>query len=148
MPFPLDDASEATSSVAHKLNAHGGVLDPATWLTFPLVSKTALSPNTALYRFKIPALASAEAAREAIVDRAQSTHLGLPIGQHISVQAEIGGKKISRSYTPTTLDGEDPGHFHLVVKTYEKGNISRYLSLLTIGQEVQVKGPRGKFIYR
>lgn len=42
--------------------------------------------------------------------------LGLPIGQHISVQAEIAGKKVMRSYTPTTLDDEDPGHFHLVVK--------------------------------
>jgi cytochrome-b5 reductase len=32
-------------------------------------------------------------------------------------------------------------------QTYEKGNISRYLSLLTIGQEVKVKGPKGKFHY-
>jgi cytochrome-b5 reductase len=33
-------------------------------------------------------------------------------------------------------------------QTYEKGNISRYLSLLTIGQEVKVKGPKGKFHYQ
>jgi len=32
-------------------------------------------------------------------------------------------------------------------QTYEKGNISRYLSLLTPGQEVRVKGPKGKFVY-
>ena len=42
--------------------------------------------------------------------------LGLPIGQHISLTAEINGKQVQRKYTPTTLDGEDPGHFHLVVK--------------------------------
>ena len=41
--------------------------------------------------------------------------LGLPIGQHISVAAEIDGKDVIRSYTPTTSD-EDKGHFDLVVK--------------------------------
>jgi cytochrome-b5 reductase len=60
--------------------------------------------------------------------------------------AEIDGKQVMRSYTPTTLE-EDKGHFDLVVKTYEKGNISRYLSLLTIGQQVKIKGPKGKFHY-
>jgi hypothetical protein len=32
-------------------------------------------------------------------------------------------------------------------QTYEKGNISRYLSLVTIGQDVKIKGPKGKFVY-
>lgn len=41
--------------------------------------------------------------------------LGLPIGQHISVQAEINGKDIMRSYTPTSSD-DDLGHFDLLVK--------------------------------
>lgn len=41
--------------------------------------------------------------------------LGLPIGQHISIQANIDGKNVQRSYTPTTLD-EDKGYFDLVVK--------------------------------
>jgi cytochrome-b5 reductase len=41
--------------------------------------------------------------------------LGLPIGQHISIMAEINGKQISRSYTPTSLD-EDKGHFDLLIK--------------------------------
>lgn len=41
--------------------------------------------------------------------------LGLPVGQHISVMAEIDGNKVIRSYTPTTLDN-DKGHFDLVVK--------------------------------
>ncbi|WVO13590.1 NADH-cytochrome b5 reductase 1 [Cryptococcus depauperatus] len=107
------------------------VLDPVEWRSFKLVSKDHLSHNTALYRFALPR---------------PNDSLGLPIGQHISVAAEIDGKQIVRSYTPTTLDN-DKGHFDLVVKTYEKGNISRYLSLLTIGQEVRIKGPKGKFVY-
>jgi cytochrome-b5 reductase len=73
--------------------------------------------------------------------------LGLPIGQHISVQAEINGKHIQRSYTPITSD-DDLGHFDLMVKSYEKGNISRYLSLLSVGDHVKIKGPKGQFNYR
>ncbi|KAJ9105603.1 NADH-cytochrome b5 reductase [Naganishia adeliensis] len=111
------------------------------WHRMKLVDKTALSHNTNLYVFEIPRPTG----------HIKGVHpdpvLGLPIGQHISVSAEIDGKNIVRSYTPTTLDGEDPGRFHLLVKAYEKGNISRYLSLLTVGQEVKVKGPKGKFKY-
>lgn len=72
--------------------------------------------------------------------------LGLPIGQHISVQAEINGKNMTRSYTPTSSD-DDLGYFDLMVKTYEKGNISRYLSLLSVGDKVRIKGPKGQFNY-
>jgi len=43
--------------------------------------------------------------------------LGLPIGQHISVQAAINGKEIMRSYTPTSSD-DDLGHFDLMIKVY------------------------------
>jgi len=106
------------------------VLKPDEWQEFKLIRKDHITHNTALYRFGLPA----------------NSCLGLPIGQHISVSAEIDGKTITRSYTPTTLD-DDLGHFDLVVKTYEKGNISRYLSLLTIGQKIRVKGPKGKFHY-
>lgn len=41
--------------------------------------------------------------------------LGLPVGSHIAIMAEINGKRISRSYTPTTPE-EDRGHFDLVIK--------------------------------
>ncbi|CAE6521334.1 unnamed protein product [Rhizoctonia solani] len=125
------------------------VLDPKEWKEFPLIEKIEVSPNTAIYRFGLPD---------------PNDILGLPIGQHISVQAEIGGKDIMRSYTPTSSD-DDRGHFDLLVKasridacknatvithhfqTYEQGNISRYLSLLKIGQKVRIKGPKGQFNY-
>ena len=35
--------------------------------------------------------------------------------QHISIAAEIGGKEVVRSYTPTTSD-DDLGHFDLLIK--------------------------------
>jgi ferredoxin-NADP reductase len=41
--------------------------------------------------------------------------LGLPVGQHISLSAEISGKEIIRSYTPTSSD-DDRGHFDLLIK--------------------------------
>jgi len=107
------------------------VLDPSTWKEFPLVEKITVSPNTSLYRFGLP-------------DPEDS--IGLPPGQHLSVSAEIDGKDITRSYTPTS-GNDDLGHFDLVVKTYEKGNISRYLSLLKIGDNIRVKGPKGQFVY-
>jgi hypothetical protein len=45
---------------------YAGVLDPQKWLTFPLVEKKNISPNTALYRFELPN---------------PDNKLGLPIGQ-------------------------------------------------------------------
>jgi len=107
------------------------VLDPAAWKEFPLKEKIVISPNTAIYRFALPK---------------PDDVLGLPIGQHISVSAEIEGKDIMRSYTPTSSD-DDLGHFDLLIKSYEKGNISRYVSLLKVGDKVRVKGPKGQFIY-
>ncbi|KAI0274690.1 ferredoxin reductase-like C-terminal NADP-linked domain-containing protein [Gloeopeniophorella convolvens] len=107
------------------------VLDPKEWKEFPLKEKIAISPNTAIYRFALPK---------------PDDVLGLPIGQHISVSAEIDGKEIMRSYTPTSSD-DNLGHFDLLIKSYEKGNISRYISLLKIGDKVRVKGPKGQFNY-
>lgn len=114
------------------LSPRSPVLDSKTWKEFPLAAKIIVSPNTALYRFALPK---------------KKDILGLPIGQHISIAAEINGKDIVRSYTPTSSD-DDIGHFDLLVKTYEKGNISRYLSLLNIGEKIRVRGPKGQFKYQ
>jgi cytochrome-b5 reductase len=106
-------------------------LDPKEWQKFPLKEKIIISPNTALYRFALP----------------HPSHvLGLPIGQHIVISAEINGKEIMRSYTPTSSD-DDLGYFDLLIKSYEKGNISRHVSLLKIGDHIRVKGPKGQFNY-
>lgn len=41
--------------------------------------------------------------------------LGLPIGQHISLVADMEGKAVSRSYTPTSHH-DTQGHFDLLIK--------------------------------
>lgn len=55
--------------------------------------------------------------------------LGLPIGQHVTLIANINGKEVSRSYTPTTND-ETKGYFELLIKViFIKGNFKRLISL-------------------
>ncbi|KAJ1725102.1 NADH-cytochrome b5 reductase [Coemansia erecta] len=107
------------------------VLHASEYRKFKLVSKVQLSPNSARYRFQLPAA-------DAV--------LGLPIGRHISVMAKIDGKEVFRSYTPTSTDS-DKGFFELVVKTYPTGVISSHLAALSIGDEISVRGPRGAFKY-
>ncbi|KAH9814834.1 hypothetical protein DFH28DRAFT_1107813 [Melampsora americana] len=98
---------------------------------FTLKSKTRISPNTAIYRFSLPS---------------EKHILGLPIGQHISIRAEINGKNVQRSYTPVSSD-DDRGHFDLLIKTYEQGNISKYVANLQVGDSIQVRGPKGQMKY-
>ncbi|KAF8844093.1 ferredoxin reductase-like C-terminal NADP-linked domain-containing protein [Paxillus ammoniavirescens] len=107
------------------------VLNPKEFQQFSLQEKIVVSPNTAIYRFALPR---------------PDDVLGLPIGQHISISADINGKEIMRSYTPTSSD-DDLGYFDLLIKSYEKGNISRYVSLLKIGDKVKIRGPKGFFKY-
>lgn len=99
---------------------------------FPLISKTVLTHNTAVYRFGLPK---------------PTDVLGLPIGQHISIQGIIDGKEIVRSYTPTSLDSDATGHFELLIKSYEKGNISKMIGELKIGDRIKVRGPKGFYTY-
>lgn len=90
-----------------------------------------ISSNTSLYRFRLPH---------------SDNILGLPIGQHISLQAEVDGKNVQRSYTPTSSD-DDRGFFDLIIKTYPNGNISKFVDSLKIGQSISVKGPKGQMVY-
>jgi hypothetical protein len=76
------------------------VLDPKNWQSYKLIEKKQISENTAQYRFRLPN---------------ENAILGLPIGQHISVQAEINGKQVMRSYTPVSSD-DDRGFFDLLIK--------------------------------
>ncbi|KIY45397.1 ferredoxin reductase-like protein [Fistulina hepatica ATCC 64428] len=107
-------------------------LDPLEWKEYPLVAKTVVSPNTAIYRLGLPH---------------HETELGLPLGQHISVSAEINGKTVTRSYTPISGD-ETRGYVDLLIKSYAKGNVSKWFSGLKLGDKVRIKGPKGHFTYK
>lgn len=92
-----------------------------------------ISHNVAIYRFALPR---------------PTDILGLPIGQHISLAATIDGqpKEVVRSYTPISSDNE-AGYFDLLVKAYDQGNISKYLTTLKVGQTMKVRGPKGAMVY-
>lgn len=109
------------------------VLDPAKFQEFRLEKKTEVSHNVTIYRFALPR---------------PTDILGLPIGQHISLAANIPGqpKEVVRSYTPISSDN-DSGYFDLLVKAYPQGNISKYLTTLEVGDNMKVRGPKGAFVY-
>ncbi|KAI8711967.1 hypothetical protein NCS52_01461800 [Fusarium sp. LHS14.1] len=111
-------------------------LQPDHFQEFELVEKISISHNVAIYRFNLPSPESI---------------LGLPIGQHISISAQVTqpdgtSKEITRSYTPISGD-DQPGSFDLLIKSYPQGNISRYIDTLTPGQTIHIRGPKGSFVY-
>ncbi|KAH0552886.1 NADH-cytochrome b5 reductase [Trichoglossum hirsutum] len=110
------------------------VLRPNEYQNFELKEKTIISHNVAIYRFALPRTTDI---------------LGLPIGQHISISAQlpVSEREIVRSYTPITSD-ENAGYFDLLIKSYPTGNISKYMATLKIGQTIKLRGPKGAMVYR
>ncbi|CAO3675441.1 unnamed protein product [Rhizopus stolonifer] len=105
------------------------VLDQHVFKDFKLEQVIPVNHNTNIYRFALPK---------------KEDVLGLPLGQHISLVANINGKEISRSYTPIS---SDKGYFELLIKTYPNGSLSQYISNLNVGDKIGVKGPKGTFTY-
>jgi cytochrome-b5 reductase len=77
--------------------------------------------------------------------------LGLPTGQHLSIgailtQPDGNTKEFIRSYTPISKSHE-AGYFEILVKSYPKGNISKHIASLELGDKIRVRGPKGAFLY-
>jgi cytochrome-b5 reductase len=114
--------------------------DPNEKYLLPLIEKEEITHDTRRFRFELPS----------------SEHiLGLPIGQHIHLSAQIDGELVIRSYTPVTSD-DDKGFVDLVVKVYKKnvhpkfpdgGKMSQYLDEMQIGDKIAFRGPSGKIQY-
>ncbi|KAL4430845.1 hypothetical protein ABPG75_006101 [Micractinium tetrahymenae] len=105
-----------------------------------LAEKEVVTHDTRIFRFALPR---------------KDQRLGLPVGHHITVTAEIKGEKVIRPYTPVTLDHER-GHFNLCIKVYfagedpkhpEGGKMSQHMDRLQIGDTIDVRGPFGEFTY-
>lgn len=114
-----------------KNKAPKAVLSPAEFRKFPLIEKQRVSHNSCIYKFGLPK---------------STDRLGLPIGQHISISAIIDGKEIVRSYTPISND-DQLGSFDLLIKTYDNGNISKYVESKKLGESIDIRGPKGFFEY-
>jgi cytochrome-b5 reductase len=114
-------------------------LNPDKAIPFKLREKKQLSHDSFLYRFDL---------------QTPEHVLGLPVGQHFSLIANVDGKTVKRSYTPTSSDDEI-GYFDLVIKVYrpcEKfpagGKMSQIVDALNIGDTIDVQGPKGHITYK
>lgn len=95
------------------------VLSPAAFKPFKLLSATKISHNTKLLRFEIP----------------HGRNLGLPIGRHISVRADVDNNSVIRAYTPTSRP-DQAGFFDLLIKSYDTGKLSPYLHSLKVCRHI------------
>ncbi|KAM5584837.1 hypothetical protein ABKV19_004277 [Rosa sericea] len=110
-----------------------GCLDPEKFKEFKLVKRTQLSHNVAKFKFALPTATSV---------------FGLPIGQHISCRGRDSlNEEVIKAYTPTTLD-TDVGYFELVIKMYPQGRMSHHFRVMSEGDYLAVKGPKGRFKYQ
>ena len=88
----------------------------------------------------------------------ESQTLGIFPGQHISIRAFIisdqypKGKTIKHKYTPISSPYK-LGSFDLLIKVYypgknySGGRLTMHLDRLKIGDNIEISGPRGKYIY-
>jgi len=116
------------------------LVDPNVKYPLKLVYKEDISHDTRLFRFALPS-------KEHV--------LGLPTGQHIYLSCRIDGEPVVRPYTPVSSD-EDLGKVDLVVKIYKAnvhpkfpngGKMSQYLDAMSIGDQIDFRGPNGKLKY-
>ncbi|RAH70050.1 uncharacterized protein BO66DRAFT_401732 [Aspergillus aculeatinus CBS 121060] len=109
-----------------------GFLDPKEYKSLSLIRKEELAPNVYKFVLQLPS---------------PQDVIGLPIGQHVAIKANVDGRAVSRSYTPTS-NNLDRGVLELVIKCYPDGLLTgRYLANLEIGHEIQLRGPKGAMKY-
>jgi len=107
-----------------------------------LAKKIIVSHDTRIFRFALPT----------------TDHvLGLPIGQHVMVTAQIKGNDVQRAYTPISSD-DDRGFVDLLIKVYragvhpkfpDGGAMSQHMDTLREGiDSLKFRGPTGRFEYK
>lgn len=114
--------------------------NPGAFYTVVLQQHQTLTHNVCLLRFALPH---------------ERMTLGLRTCQHVYVHAHIGNRVVVRPYTPVSARNQR-ATFDIVVKVYKAGTsltypngglMSQYLDHLMPGDEIQVQGPKGRFVY-
>lgn len=99
---------------------------------FKLVGKENISHNTRLFKIAL---------------QTPETVLGLPVGKHLAIRfTNKDGEVHAKPYTPISSDDE-LGYIELVIKIYEQGKMGQYLDHLSIGDYIEIQGPRGRLHY-
>jgi NAD(P)H-flavin reductase len=104
-----------------------------TELSLALLDRQQLSRDVTVFRFAL----------------AKSDHaFSLAIGKHIllSFHAADTNKVVSRAYTPVSPYG-DTGFVDFLIKLYPGGKMSDHLNGFKLGDEIKMKGPKGKLGY-
>eukprot|EP00163_Fabomonas_tropica_P026719 TRINITY_DN501_c0_g1_i5.p1 TRINITY_DN501_c0_g1~~TRINITY_DN501_c0_g1_i5.p1 ORF type:complete len:214 (-),score=46.57 TRINITY_DN501_c0_g1_i5:1539-2180(-) len=99
---------------------------------FTLVERVSVTHNADILRFALP----------------EGKALGLEPGQHLFVSAKVEEDRVLvKPYNPITTN-EDVGHFDLLVKMYNGGQMSEHFAALQPGDHVDMMGPGSSFTYR
>ena len=109
-----------------------GVLHPTEYRKFKLSRKEEVSEGIYRFTFALPA---------------KHSMLGLPIGQHIAIRGSTADSTVMRSYTPIS-NNRDLGRLELIIRVYPQGQMGNYLKSLNLGDEAEIRGPKGAMKYR
>jgi cytochrome-b5 reductase len=105
-------------------------LDPKEFKKFRLREVKPYNHNSSIFVFD---LASPDA------------KLDMPVASFVLAKTVIDGKDVVRPYTP--IDQHTTGTLNLLVKKYEKGNMSKHIHSLKAGDQLELKGPMPKLKY-
>ncbi|XP_040216366.1 NADH-cytochrome b5 reductase-like isoform X1 [Rana temporaria] len=107
------------------------LLSSEAFRDFKILSVEEETEDTNRYRFQLPPGAS----------------LGLNLGQHLVLRGRVNGLDIQRAYTPiSSIDAKD--YFDVLIKIYEHGLMSQYITCWREGDSVSWRGPFGGFPYK
>lgn len=120
-------STESLSSLAND----DRVVHPIHFKQFRVLKRTQESHNTVRITLDIPG----------------DKDLGLKIGRHVSVKADIAGNKVIRAYTPVSRI-DQKGSFEICVKRYDDGKLSNYIWNLKVGDWLDVRGPVGRYQWK
>ncbi|KAL1922436.1 uncharacterized protein VTP21DRAFT_9975 [Calcarisporiella thermophila] len=137
-PVPSEDLPKANGKV-DTVPVTTVFLSQREWKTMKLKEKQILSHDTRLFRFEFPD---------------SSMPLGLPTGKHVLLKSRGTRETLIRSYTPVSKE-DALGHVDFVIKVYrpllphfpEGGKFSQWLDAMQPGDEIDIKGPTGSFLY-
>jgi cytochrome-b5 reductase len=118
-------SSTASESATAAKPTPAPALSPKEFRPFRVRSVETLTPSTKRITFALDS---------------PDQSIGLPVASLVLARAKINGKTVVRPYTPTNLN-EDRGFLELVVKGYPNGVMSKYITELQPGDELEMKGP-------
>lgn len=132
-PEFLSYSAHMPSSTKRRASYHpAGVLVPQEYQGFSLRDKTELANGIWRFTFNLPT---------------KYSMLGLPIGQHVAIKADIEDNTVVRSYTPVS-NNRDLGRMELLIRVYPQGKMGNYLKNLRVGNVAEIRGPKGAMRYR